>query len=143
MNLYLKMGATADEIQMGRFKICNTVVRCCRPGKYEEEDLLDFLPVQGLSDEEKASQVEEFAWVPTHVDLQEVFFSDRRNQGSKKLEDEVFKRWREENPGQLEKVNEEIPLGDRWNAITLLYFMYRRFNKTWDWERQCWEKIIF
>jgi hypothetical protein len=140
MDLYKKMSATASEIQVSRFMISDTMARCCRPGRYEEEDLFDWRPVQKLSDEEKAAQVEEFAWVPTHVDLQEVFFGDRRIRGSKELDNEWFKKWREENPDIMEKVKSEIQSDHRWDALTLLFVMYRRFDKAWNWEAARWEK---
>ena len=134
--LHKKTGATARKIQKGRFLIRgDDRVERYRRENYADQDLFELKPIKGLSEDEKAKQIEEYVWIPTYVDLRDIFF------GQRKFEAREFKNWQERNPELKEKVNKEFPAADRKNALTLLYVMEEIAKKAWDWDNESWVKM--
>jgi hypothetical protein len=142
--LYKIMAATAEEIQRGRFLIRgDDRVEVYQRDRYAEQEVFNLVSIKGLSEEEKTKQVEEYVWIPSYVDLRDVFFGDRRIRDSEKYAAQEFVSWQDRNADLLKKVSKELPSDDREHALALLYVMEgTRIKEKWDWEGdQGWVKI--
>jgi hypothetical protein len=126
---------------MGRFQIRgDDLIECYGRESYADQDFPELKSIKGLSKEEMVKQVEEYVWIPTSMDLRDVFFGYSQVRGSEKIEAEWFEKWKEMNPDLIERVNKKLPAYDRENALTLIYVMKQKANKAWDWDKQCWVK---
>jgi len=140
--LYKKMGATADEIQSGRFHIRgDDRVEGYRRESYLDQDLFELLSIKGLTQAEMEKQVDEYVWIPTSVDLRDVFFGDRRIRDSEKYDAEQFEKWQGNYQGLINKENRKLLDDEIVDALTLIFVMKHKFRKEWDWDNQCWKKI--